>query len=162
MEETARKIKLLMTGRGLTLSTAESCTSGGMAAALTSVSGASEYFQGGVVVYQDCWKEHFLQVPAGLIARHGVVSRPVVEQMVRGACRLFGTDYALASTGFTGEGADGLPAGTIWLGWGSAGAVHSLCLTGDFGRKANTERAVRTGLEQLLGMLEGDESQSAR
>ena len=91
-----------MLSRGLTLSTAESCTGGGMAAALTSVDGSSGYFQGGLVAYQNELKERFLGVSEADILRYDVVSRPVAEQMVRGACALFHTHCAIASTGYPG------------------------------------------------------------
>ena len=146
----AEQILRLMVAKGRTLSTAESCTSGRIAACLTQVSGASDYFQGGLVAYQDELKEKFLGVSPLDIARYDVVSRPVVEQMVKGACALFHSDYALASTGYAGTGANGIPSGTIWIGWGSAHDVHSMCLTLDEGREANTANATREVLCQFL------------
>ena len=84
----------------MTVSTAESCTGGRIASAITARSGASRYFMGGLVAYQNEVKEQMLGVPAEMIERYGVVSRQVAEEMVKGACRLFHTDYALASTGY--------------------------------------------------------------
>ena len=106
-------IQGLMLARGLTLSCAESCTGGGVAAALTSISGSSGYFQGGLVAYQNELKERFLGVSEADIRQFDVVSRPVVEQMVKGACTLFHTDCALASTGYAGEGNGRIASGTI-------------------------------------------------
>ena len=91
----------------MTISTAESCTGGRIAAAITAHSGASNYFQGGLVAYQNEVKEQMLGVPKEMIDTYGVVSREVAEQMVKGACRLFHTDYAMASTGSTGSGVRG-------------------------------------------------------
>lgn len=108
-------IRDLMLARGLTLSCAESCTGGGVAAALTSVDGSSGYFQGGLVAYQNELKERFLGVSEADIRQFDVVSRPVVEQMVKGACALFHTDCALASTGYAGEGNGRIASGTIWI-----------------------------------------------
>ena len=144
------EILRLMVGRHKTVATAESCTSGRIAASLTQISGASDYFQGGIVCYQDELKERFLCVSPADIAEYDVVSRPVVEQMVRGACQLFHTDYALASTGYAGGGMNGIPDGTIWIGWGSADDVHSIMLTGDNGREQNTENAVCQVLSEFL------------
>lgn len=152
-KDTSRAILELMVGRGKTVSTAESCTSGRIAASLTSISGASDYFQGGIVCYQDELKIRFLGVSADDIRKYDVVSRQVVEQMVRGACKLFHTDYALASTGYAGGGMNGIPDGTIWIGWGSADDVHSLMLTGDNGREANTQNATERVLEEFLKMF---------
>lgn len=152
-KDTSRAILELMVGRGKTVSTAESCTSGRIAASLTSISGASDYFQGGIVCYQDELKIRFLGVSADDIRKYDVVSRQVVEQMVCGACKLFHTDYALASTGYAGGGMNGIPDGTIWIGWGSADDVHSLMLTGDNGREANTQNATERVLEEFLKMF---------
>ena len=131
----------------MTLSTAESCTGGRIAAAITAHSGASRYFQGGLVAYQNEVKEQLLGVPSEMIDRYGVVSRQVAEQMVRGACTLFHTDYALASTGYA-EPWQGHDV-EIWVAWGSADDVHSLCLTEDFGRVKNVEIATQCVLDEF-------------
>lgn len=131
----------------MTISTAESCTGGRIAAAITAQSGASKYFQGGLVAYQDEVKEQMLGVSKDMIQTCGVVSREVAEQMVRGACRLFRTDYALASTGYAEvwEGHDV----EIWMAWGSATEVHSLCLREDLGRVQNVEVATQRVLSEF-------------
>ena len=131
----------------MTLSTAESCTGGRIAAAITARSGASRYFQGGVVAYQNEVKERMLGVPHEMIETYGVVSRQVAERMVVGACQLFGTDYALASTGYA-EPWEGHEV-EIWVAWGSEGDVHSLCLREDFGRVKNVEIATQCVMEEF-------------
>lgn len=148
--ELAERLRVVMTERGKTVSTAESCTSGRIASTLTSVSGASDYFLGGLVAYQDDVKIAYLGVTAEMIAEHDVVSRAVVEQMVRGACRMFGSDYALASTGYAGGGTDTIPSGTIWIGWGSETEVYSMKLSEDKGREENTRNAAKTAIRSLL------------
>lgn len=148
--ELAGRLRVVMTERGKTVSTAESCTSGRIASTLTSVSGASDYFLGGLVAYQDDVKIAYLGVTAEMIAEHDVVSRDVVEQMVRGACRMFGSDYALASTGYAGGGTDAIPSGTIWIGWGSETEVYSMKLSEDKGREENTRNAAKTAIRSLL------------
>lgn len=153
----AQQILTMMVEKGLTLSTAESCTSGRIAATLTQVSGASDYFQGGLIAYQDRLKEQFLQVQEEDIMQYDVVSQQVVEQMVTGACRLFKTDYALASTGYAGTGMNGIPSGTIWIGWGSENEVFSKCLTKDKGREANTANAVKEVLVRFLDCLKDED-----
>ena len=137
----------------MTLSTAESCTGGRIAAAITAKSGASRYFQGGVVAYQDKVKERLLGVPSRMIEQYGVVSRQVAEQMVKGACRLFSTDYALASTGYA-EPWQGHEV-EIWVAWGSENDVHSLCLREDFGRVKNVEIATRCVMDEFEKYLKG-------
>ena len=131
----------------MTISTAESCTGGRIAAAITAQSGASQYFQGGLVAYQNEVKEQLLGVPPAMIDTHGVVSRQVAEQMVRDACRLFHTDYALASTGYA-EAWEGHDV-EIWIAWGSPAEVHSLCLREDFGRVKNVELATQCVLDEF-------------
>ena len=131
----------------MTISTAESCTGGRIAAAITAQSGASRYFEGGVVAYQNEVKERMLGVPAEMIAEYGVVSREVAEQMVKGACHLFHTDYALASTGYA-EAWEGHEV-EIWVAWGSKGDVRSLCLREDFGRVKNVEIATECVLDEF-------------
>ncbi len=152
-KDLAEKIKEALTRCGKTLSVAESCTGGKIAATLTSVSGASDYFQGGLVAYQDAVKVRFLGVKQADIEQYDVVSRQVVEQMVRGACELFHTDYALASTGYAEGSHHGIASGTIWIAWGSRDEVHSSVLTTDRGREWNTENAVEQVLQEFLSSL---------
>lgn len=147
-DTTPLNIRMAMVQQGKTLSTAESCTSGRIAALLTSVSGASEYFQGSIVAYQDHIKVEQLGVRQEDINRYDVVSSQVAEQMVRGACRLFHTDYAIASTGY----AESTPTrlAHIYIAWGSAEDVHSLCLSEDMGRESNTQHAACQAIIQFL------------
>lgn len=151
MNKTVFEIQKRMVERGLTLATAESCTSGGIAAEITKVAGSSDYFQGGLVAYQDRLKIQFLGVSAEDIAQYDVVSEPVVRQMVRGACQLFGSDYAIASTGYAGDGCNGIPSGTIWIAWGNPDNIHTKCLTQNIDRETNTRNAIK---EALTGYLE--------
>lgn len=136
---------------GVTVSTAESCTGGGVAHALTSLPGSSAYFMGGVVSYQDYVKEEVLGVSAGTIERFGVVSRETVIEMARGAARLLGTHAAVSTSGIAGpSGAEpGKPVGTIWM----AAVSGDVCLTymqsGDDGRAANILRAIKNALKLL-------------
>lgn len=131
----------------MTISTAESCTGGRIASAITAHSGASRYFLGGLVAYQNEVKEQMLCVPHEMIERYGVVSREVAEQMVVGACHLFHSDYALASTGYA-EAWEGHEV-EIWVAWGSPDNVRSLCLTEDFGRVKNVEIATQCVLDEF-------------
>ena len=90
--------------RGLTLATAESCTGGNIAHQITSIAGSSDYFKGAVVSYANEVKMSLLGVSEQDIIDHGVVSEPVVRQMVEGACRAIGTDCAIATSGIAGPG----------------------------------------------------------
>ncbi len=103
---------------GRTVSTAESCTGGMIAAALTDIPGSSAYFRGGVVAYANEAKTAVLAVPAERIARHGAVSAPVAEAMAAGVAARLGTDYALAVTGIAGPtgGTADKPVGLVFIG----------------------------------------------
>ena len=91
----------------LTIATAESCTGGLVAAALTDLPGSSEYFLGGVVTYANDAKLAILGVPEDLLKRVGAVSAEVAEQMARGARELFGADVAVSVTGIAGPEPEG-------------------------------------------------------
>lgn len=151
MTEIANEILRLMTSSGKSLSTAESCTSGRIAAALTSVDGASAYFQGALVAYQNEVKVRLLGVSAEDIEKYDVVSRPVVIQMVKGACARFNTDYAIASTGYVGKDN---PESDVWVAFGSAEEVHTLhCSLKSEDRGEKTLDAVRNALRLALDCL---------
>lgn len=107
----------LLKEKGLTLSTAESCTGGTIGSMLVSVAGSSEYFKGGAIVYSDEAKINILGVNPDTIAAHGAVSEHVVTQMAAGANKKFSTDIAVAVSGIAGPGGgtDEKPVGTTWI-----------------------------------------------
>jgi len=90
--------------RGETLAVAESCTGGGLGAAITAVPGASDVFLGGVIAYANALKQALLDVPASLLAESGAVSDPVAVAMAEGVRRRTGSSWALAVTGVAGPG----------------------------------------------------------
>jgi nicotinamide-nucleotide amidase len=90
--------------RGETLAVAESCTGGGLGAALAAVPGASDVFQGGVIAYANAVKQALLGVPAALLETHGAVSDPVAMAMAEGARRATGATWAIAVSGIAGPG----------------------------------------------------------
>lgn len=152
INESLEIIHDILLGRQETVSTAESCTSGRIAALLTTVSGASGYVQGGLVAYQDKVKVAELGVSQKTIDNHDVVSEEVVTEMVKGACRKFGTTYALASTGYA-EAWAGHEV-HIWIGWGRPDDVKTLCLTEDNGRIPNVENAASHVIEEFAKSLQ--------
>jgi nicotinamide-nucleotide amidase len=104
---------------GLSLSVAESLTGGLLASALIDIPGASDVFLGGVVAYTAQAKGEVLGVAEEALA-YGVVSKEVAIAMAQGARELFGSDYALSTTGIAGPGPqDGQEPGTVWLGCAS-------------------------------------------
>ena len=116
----------LLCERGLSLSTAESCTGGLIAKRLTDVAGASAVMAGGAVTYQTHEKTRLLGVPAELIERCDVVSAEVARAMAEGARRAFNTDIAIATTGFAGPGGGNErdPVGTVYIAVATENGCH--------------------------------------
>lgn len=139
----------------LTVSTAESCTGGNIAHVITQVAGSSDYFLGAVVSYANEVKENVLGVSSHDIAVNGVVSEPVVRQMVEGACRVIGTDCAVSTSGIAGPGGavPGKPVGTVWMAAKCNDRVVAQCchLPGDRNRVIN--RATTEALKMLYKLL---------
>ena len=104
---------------GKTLVTAESCTGGGIGAALTAVPGSSAVYKGGIISYTNWVKEHLLHVDGQLLAQVGAVSAPVAEAMARGVREALQADIAVSVTGLAGPGGDdfGNPVGTVFIGY---------------------------------------------
>src|SRR6185369_2523772 len=94
----------LLLERGETVATAESCTAGLLAAALTDVPGSSAWYRGGIVVYADDLKVALLGVPEAMLREHGAVSEPVAVAMARGARERAGATYGIGITGIAGPG----------------------------------------------------------
>jgi len=107
----------LLRERGLTLAVAESCTAGLIARRLTDFSGSSDYFWGGMIVYDDRAKVELLGVSEETLRRHGAVSEETAREMAEGACRCSGSAAAIAVTGIAGPagGTEEKPVGTVWL-----------------------------------------------
>jgi len=140
---------------GKTLCTAESCTGGGIGAALTAVSGASEVYKGGIISYCDELKQQLLGVSEDLLETHGAVSRPVAAAMAAGARKLLHTDYAVSVTGLAGPGGDafGHQVGTVFIGFDSEAnsAVKEFHFSGD--REAVRWKAVDEALNLILEQI---------
>ena len=151
--------------RGLSVTTAESCTGGLIAGAITSIAGSSGWFSEGYVTYADAAKRTLTGVPAETLEAHGAVSEPTVAAMARGALERSGADVAIAASGIAGPGGavPGKPVGTVWLGvavragQGAAGArgatVTSVRHRFDGDRAAVRRRAVAEGLRATLSAL---------
>ena len=105
------------------VTTAESCTGGWIAKALTDVPGSSGCFAYGIVSYSNGAKESILGVRNRTLAEHGAVSEPVVREMAEGTLRLSGADISVAVSGVAGPdgGSDDKPVGTVWFAWSMRG-----------------------------------------
>ncbi len=142
--------------RGETLSAAESCTGGALSAKFTAMSGASEYFWGGVVSYDNSVKENLLGVSRENLEQYGAVSEQVARQMAEGVRRACGTTYGVSTTGIAGPtgGTPDKPVGTVWMAVaGPNGTTAKVVQHGKL-RAQNIERAAAAAINMLrLEML---------
>jgi len=131
-EALAEAVGVAVQGRGWTCVTAESCTGGGIAAALTAVPGSSAWFLGGFVTYANDMKVQQLGVCQTLLSPSGpgAVSAEVVEAMAAKARLLSGADVAVSVSGIAGPdgGSPDKPVGTVWVGLSDSGGTESRCL----------------------------------
>ena len=104
---------------GKTLVTAESCTGGGIGAAITAVPGSSAVYKGGIISYTNWVKENVLHVDGQLLEQYGAVSMPVAKAMAEGVRHILEADIAVSVTGLAGPGGDdfGNPVGTVFIGY---------------------------------------------
>lgn len=135
-----------------TVATAESCTGGRIASAITAVPGSSSVFRGGVVAYSNDVKESVLGVNVETLSRFGAVSAKTVEEMATGVMKTCGSDFAVATSGIAGPagGSPGKPVGTVWFAISGPSGVFSFVrhFTGD--RQRVMESAVNEALLTLI------------
>ncbi|MBQ3044266.1 MAG: competence/damage-inducible protein A [Alistipes sp.] len=145
----------ILSERGLTLATAESCTGGNIAASFTSMAGASAYFLTGIVAYSNAAKSNILGVDSATIERHGAVSREVVEQMAEGARRISGADYAIATSGIAGPSGGSVekPVGTVWMAVATPTRTISMMRNSGTDRQQIIKRASAYVVEMLYNEL---------
>lgn len=138
-----------------TVGTAESCTGGRIAEAIIAVPGASKYFKGGVISYTDDIKERVLGVDRMVLEAQTAVCEDVAVAMVKGACDVLATDYAISATGIAGPagGTKDIPVGTIWLACGSKDRVVTLKVEEDHGRDINLAIATNRAMQMFLDYL---------
>jgi len=158
--EAASEVLGLCGGRGLTLATAESCTGGLIAAALTATPGSSKVLDRGYVTYSNAAKAADLGVPAALIQRHGAVSEEVARAMSVGAIERAGVDLALSVTGIAGPdgGTPQKPVGLVHIAAAHRGGkiLHRECRYGNIGRgevRRLSALAALALMKELIGQL---------
>jgi nicotinamide-nucleotide amidase len=152
--ELARSVLDACRAAGLTVATAESCTGGMVAAALTDVPGSSDVVERGFVTYSNAAKTELLGVPAEMIARHGAVSEPVARAMAEGALAHSPADLAIAITGIAGPGGGSAekPEGLVHFACLRRGGptAHARVEFGPIGRDRVRARSVEKALVMLL------------
>jgi nicotinamide-nucleotide amidase len=138
----AREVGMWLAARDEKLATAESCTAGWIAKAVTDVAGSSEWFIAGLATYSDGAKTALLDVPAALLKAEGAVSKAVAEAMAQGALERTGADRAVAVSGIAGPagGTEEKPVGMVWFAWA---------------RRDGDETVFKTRVERFQGDREG-------
>jgi nicotinamide-nucleotide amidase len=142
---------------GLHIATAESCTGGLIAAALTEIAGSSDVVDRGFVVYSNRAKTELLGVPGALIQRQGAVSEDVARAMAEGALKHSSSQLAISCTGIAGPGGatPEKPVGLVYLAAARQGqtTLHVECRFGDIGRARVRMRSVEEGLKLLFQIV---------
>ena len=156
----SREISQLLWEREKTVATAESCTGGRIAEAIIAVPGASKYFKGGIICYVNEVKENLLGVSHDLIEEKTAVCEEVAVAMVKGACKVLNTDYAIAATGLAGPGGGTkeIPVGTIWLACGTADNVMTCKIEEDNGRDVNLTIATNKAVQMFCSFLKAEDA----
>jgi nicotinamide-nucleotide amidase len=152
LQSASRVIKALRT-KSRKVTTAESCTGGLVAAAITSIAGSSDVFEFGFITYADMAKADMIGVDPALIKRHGAVSVEVAQAMAEGALATAAADLALSITGIAGPGggSPAKPVGLVFVGCAVRGAATLVQRYefGDIGRDEVRLASVRAGLKLL-------------
>ena len=137
---------------GKTLVTAESCTGGGIGAALTAVPGSSKVYKGGIISYTNWVKENILGVDTDVLKQFGAVSEPVAKMMAEGARRNLSADIAVSITGLAGPDGDefGNPVGTVYIGYADqfGSFANKFYFAGD--RESVREQGIAAALALIL------------
>ena len=137
---------------GKTIVTAESCTGGGIGAALTAVPGSSKVYKGGIISYTNAVKINQFGVDRELLDREGAVSAPVAEAMASGARKALSADIAVSVTGLAGPDGDefGNPVGTVFIGYANSESVfsHKYLFSGN--REEIRNQAIAAALRLVL------------
>src|SRR5919108_5340065 len=127
LEQLAMRLGRALLVRGWRVTTAESCTGGWIAKAITDVPGSSQWFDGGIVAYSNAAKQRSLGVPQEVLDVHGAVSEAAVRAMADGARLRSGVELAVAVSGVAGPrgGTPDKPVGTVWLAWSGPQGVSA-------------------------------------
>ena len=157
----SKEISDLFWKEGLTLATAESCTAGNIAAAITAIPGSSHFYRGGIIAYSNEVKENMLGVNPETLENKGAVSEETVIEMVKGAMKSMNSDCAVATSGIAGPtgGTPNKPVGTVWIAVGKQEKIVTMKLEGDEGRQKNIANATQKALQMLRNILQNEENE---
>jgi len=154
IEQQAAELGVLLQARGWVVGTAESCTGGMVAAAITDIAGSSGWFYEGLVTYANHSKQRLLGVQQADLDAEGAVSRTVIEAMARGVIAR-GAQVSVATSGIAGPGGGSVekPVGTVWFAWCIEGLVVSECAHFAGDRQQVRGKATAYALSGLLRRL---------
>ena len=155
MNDIARKLGAALKAQGLKLVTAESCTGGWVATALTAIPGSSDWFERGYVTYSNEAKREDLGVAEQTLRRHGAVSEQVVREMAAGALERARAQVALAITGVAGPtgGTADKPVGLVCFAWAHGSKITSETRRFDGDRESVRRQSVLHALERATELL---------
>jgi nicotinamide-nucleotide amidase len=155
VNELAQRLGAALKARGLKLATAESCTGGWVAMALTAIPGSSEWFERGYVTYSNAAKREDLGVAEETLRRQGAVSEAVAREMAAGALKRARADVALAITGVAGPGGGTAekPVGLVYFAWAHGSKMVSETRHFDGDRESVRRQSVRHALEKVQELL---------
>lgn len=160
LQALAAEVLALARAQGVRIVTAESCTGGLVAGALTEVAGSSDVVEGGLVTYSNALKQRLLGVPGETLRAHGAVSEAVARAMAEGAAARLEAELSVSVTGVAGPGGgtEAKPVGLVWFGSQRVGrpAVTREHRFGDLGRSAVRLESVRAALLLLREQLQAD------
>ncbi len=142
--------------RGVDVATAESCTGGGVATAITNIPGSSQWFERGFVTYTNVAKKEMLGVSQDTLRKHGAVSEEVAREMAAGALKRSHASVSVSVTGIAGPtgGSREKPVGLVWFAWGvRGGAIQARRFRFDGDRLAVRLQSVAVALQGLIDLL---------
>ena len=147
----------ILKSKSLMLAASESCTGGLLSDEITNISGSAEYFQGGIIAYDNQVKIDLLNVDKDDIARYGAVSKEVALQMAKGVAERLKADIGVSTTGIAGPtgGTEEKPVGTVWIGFYSSEEHFAVKATFSTSRRENKKRTVVSALEIIRRVLLG-------
>lgn len=156
MDILAVQVGGLLRAHGLKLATAESCTGGGVAQAITAIAGSSGWFERGFVTYSNLSKQQMLGVSDATLTQYGAVSEAVVREMAAGALTHSEAGIALSVSGIAGPdgGTPDKPVGTVWFAWGlKNSAIYAQRHQLNGSRAEVRAQAVRIALQGVIDLL---------
>lgn len=155
LEKLAEQVVRALSVKKLKLATAESCTGGWVAKAVTDIAGASACFERGFITYSNAAKEEMLAVQPATLSRYGAVSEEVVREMAAGALAASRADISVAVSGVAGPdgGTTEKPVGLVWLAWQHGNDCRVLEANFSGGRDTIRFAAVSAALKGIISLI---------